>query len=568
GFALRRPTEVREPVRFSLHAPEGTRLTGTPNSATALQFAISPDGKTFAFVATGADGQPRIWLRELASVEARPLAGTEGAFFPFWSPDGKEIAFFAQRKLKRIPANGGAPVDLADANDARGGSWSRDGVIVYVPIAGPTPMYRIPAAGGDPAPATFSHEINEHHPGHRWPSFLPDGRRFLYFSLGDDHERQGIWTGSLDSKEAHFVTESDSGAQYVSGGLLFVRRGALYFQRFDLRSAKTDGDAVVVQRNVGYAPVICYGAFSAAGRVAAFAPWINPGRQLALLDRRGTMLAKFGDPADWGTTALSLHGENAVLPRSDPDTGNLDLWLVDVRRNVSMRLTSTGVNENHPVWSPDGSAIAYTLATRGKGQLAIRRGERSEERALSVDIDRPTGWTPDGRQIVVQGRVLAGRKLWVVNASGSLGQRPLREGETEEAEGVVSPDGKWIAYASNEKGRFEVFVQPFPMRGERYPISTAGGVLPKWSPDGRELFFLSADKKIASVRVLESATRFRATAPEMLFAIPGNVPDPEAYRTAYAPTADGNFLMVLSHEQEAPATITVMVDWRGALGRD
>jgi Tol biopolymer transport system component len=551
------------PVRFSINAPESTSISGTPNSATALQFALSADGQRVVFVAAAAGEKPRLWLRELASLESRPLAGTEGAFFPFWSPDGTAVAFFADDELRRVSLSGGAPTVLAKrVGDPRGGTWSRSGVILFSGVDGQTGLVRAPAAGGE-AVAVTPREFEDSNPP-RWPSFLPDGDRFLFLGLGNARLRSAIYSGSLSSGKTERLFEADSKGEFVAPDrIVFMRKGALMSQQVDSVTLRPRGDAVLIQRTVGYAPVIYFSAFSAREHVLAFAPWTNPNRRLTWLDRRGTIVGTASDPADWGTTSLSLRDGKAALTRIDPDSGNLDIWSVDVARGVASPIVSSDADENRPVWSADASSIAFSSSYGATLEIKIANLVEGSQRVVASHPGRIDDWTSDGRFIVQSRRSTAsGGDIWLLSTQAGIADRAFLATPYYEAEGRVSPDGRWIAYTANDTGREEIYLRPFPAGGEPYRVTTEGGTQAKWSPDGRELFFVTAANEIASTRVSMRREHVEATRPAVLFRIPGVVPPPNPFWTAYEVAPDGRFLITVAAAGRSTASITISVNWR------
>ena len=563
GYILNRNAPQTHPLRFAIAPPERTSFTSTSNSASALQFAVSPKGNAIAFVAAPAGGHQMLWLRDLASVEARPIEGTEGAYFPFWSPDGDALGFFANGKLKRVNLTGGAPIILADSSDPRGGSWSREAVILFAPN-GTGPLYRVPAAGGEATPATALDSTRRER-AQRWPSFLPDGSRFIYLSLSGDATPRAIYTGSLGSKVVQKVAKSDGNAQFVPPDeLLFVHRGSLFSLRIDPDSLRSKGEPTLIERDIGFAPSILYASFSAPRRdLIAYARWVNPNRKLTWIDRQGRQAATVSEGADWGASFLSLHGQHVLLNRAEADTGNLDLWDIDLARGVGSRLTTDESDENHGMYSPDGSALAYTSNRAGAFDLYLKKsGERGDHRLATAEgFIALTDWSRDGRFIVYFDRTPAtGGDIWYIADGGS--PRPFLKTQFYESQAVLSPDGRWIAYESDQSGRDEIYVQPFPAGGTAYRVSVEEGYVPRWSSDGRELFFVTSNGEIASARVTSSASAFSTAVPTVLFRIPGVVPAQPAFHPWYAVAPDGRFLMVITPADHPTASITVAMNAR------
>jgi eukaryotic-like serine/threonine-protein kinase len=562
GYLLHRPQPIVQPLRFAITPPEHSAFTSTSNSASALQFALSPKGNAIAFVATPAGGRPMIFVRELGSVDARPLEGTEGGYFPFWSPDGDAIGFFADGKIRRISMSGGAAVSLAVAPDPRGGSWNREGVILFSPT-GDGGLLAVPASGGEPTSATSLDAAREER-GQRWPAFLPDGKRFVYLSLSGDKVRRAIYAGTLGSEAEHEIVKADSNAQFVPPNeLFFVRKGSLYSQRLDTNTLRPEGDPRLVQRDVGFAPSILYGSFSAASRdLIAFARWVNPNRQLTWLDRHGNELGKVFEPADWGASFLSLRGDHAILNRTEPDTGNLDLWDIELARGIGSRITSDDADENQGFYFPDGT-LAFTSNRAGMFDVYLRKSaDASDQRVVkAVGGVSITDVSRDGRYVAyLDRRGNLGADLWILSSDGT--PRPFVQTPAYEGNGAFSPDGRWLAYMSDATGRDEVYVQPFPSGGSPFRVSVNGGAVPRWSADGRELFFVTLKSEMAVVRVKGSHAAFDCSVPTILFRIPGQVPAPPAFYPRFAVAPDGRFLMVITPTDHPTASITVAMNAR------
>ncbi|PYO39903.1 MAG: hypothetical protein DMD33_19365 [Gemmatimonadetes bacterium] len=562
GFMLNRRPPY-EPVRFAIAPPSGGIFAAMANSASALQFAIAPKGDAIAFVATTPGGHQQIWLRDIASVDARPLEGTDGAWFPFWSPDGDAIGFFASLKLKRIDIHGGAAVILADAPAGRGGTWSGEGIILFS-RDGTGPLYRIPAAGGDVTPA-LALDGSRGERSQRWPSFLPDGKRFVYLSLSGDQVPRAIYTGSLGSSAVQRIVQSDGNAELAGPDeLLFVRKGSLFSQRLDRRTLRAVGEAEMVERGIGFAPSILYGSFSASQRdMIAYARWTNPNRTLNWVDRTGRVLKTVSEPADWGASFIALRGSHALLNRAEPDVGTLDLWDIDLTRGVASRITTEDSDDNQGIFSPDGTSLAFTSNRAGAFDLYLRKaGERSDKRLVTAQgVITLTDWTHDGRYIVYSDRgVTTGGDIWILPFAEGKPARPFLRTPFYELLATVSPDGRWIAYQSNQTGEEEIYVQPFPNGGKPYRVSLAGGNVPVWSADGRELFFITHKNEIAAAGVKGDAAAPELTIPTVLFRMPGLMPV-QPFHPWYAAAPDGRFLMVVTPTDNPPASITVSMNW-------
>ena len=556
--------QSEEPIRFAIAAPQGQRFSELPNSATALQFSVSPDGRSIAFVASVTGARSRVWVRDLAAIESREIAGTEGASLPFWSPRSDEIAFFADGKLKRVAVRGGAPpVVLADASDPRGGSWA-SGTILFAPtIRGP--LMRIADRGGDVVPATSLDEAKGDL-ANRWPHFLPDGRRFLFLLVGDV-PRRGIYATSLDGGEPiRLIEGAESNAMYVEPDeILYVRHGSLWRQRVDVSVRKTIGESVLMEQRIGYAAAVHYGAFAAHDHdLLAFASRVPANRRLVWRDRSGNDLGSVSEAADWGTTAISVRGDKAVVTRADAVTAKLQVWLVDLARGAAAPLAPDDSNQNLPVLAPDGSAVAFLSNRSGSGDIRVKSLHGGAERVLLTRTSaRLNDWTPDGRFIIyTERRPETKSDLWMIAADGSAPPQLLMRTPFDEMDSRISPDGRWIAYSSDVSGREEVYVEPFPGGGERYQVSAEGGTQPLWSKDQSELYFVTPANDIAAARVTSRGTSFACSVPAVLFRMPGLLLPRPTFLTAYAVGDDGRFLMSYTPEGNEPSSIRTVVNWR------
>ena len=505
-------------IRFDVPMPEKVNAEGAPP-------AISPDGRRLAFVAS-LEGRTQVWIRPIDSTAAQPLAGTDGADYPFWSPDSRSIAFFAGGKLRKIEASGGPPQTLSDAPIARGGAWNQDGVIVFAPTA-TGPLHRVAAAGGTSTPVTALDASNGEI-SHRSPSFLPDGRRFLFHVQGAE-DKQGIYMGSLDVEALALTGDAFPIAEQV---------GAFY--TFSSTFSVSDD-----------------GVLALSGGVGGF----GSDRQLVWYDRAGRIVERVGTPIPIADVVLSPEERRAAVQWSANDIRVVDL----VRGGVPSRLTFNASVEDFPVWSPDGNRILYT-STAGGGQnmySKLSSGAGSEDDVLrSATVESPTDWSHDGRFILYENSAPGSQAdIWVLPLFGD--RKPLLFLQTPFAEqhGRFSPDGKWIAYVSNETGRTEVYVQSFPPSGGKWQLSTNGGVTPRWRRDGRELFYLAPDRKIMAVEVKAGGSTFDHGSAKALFEASVDAISTGA-TNRYDVSADGQrFLVNASIENRGSAPITVVVNW-------
>jgi eukaryotic-like serine/threonine-protein kinase len=564
-----RPPQERS-ARFQIALPGNTAVN---------QIHLSPDGRYLAIAATGADGK-RLWVRPLDSLEARALPGTEGASFPFWSPDSAFIGFFAQGKLKKIALTGGPPQTLCDAANGRGGTWNRDGVIVFAPTNAGV-LYRVPAAGGVPAPVT-----NLAVPGsqefHRFPEFLPGGRRFLYEVYQGGPNVDGIYAGSLDGARPVRILPDQSNAAYVSpngsgrsGRLLFRRGDSLMAQPFDPERLRLSGEMFPVAEQVGpIFSLIGSAAFSASDSgVLAYWRGGYDMRELVLLDRSGKRLGVIGKPDRIAFGWLSPDEKRVVFAVPEPTTTTIDIWLSDLARGTTSRFTFGGINVS-PIWSPDGSRIAFLSGGSPVSDIYQKPANLASQPELLLHVGRNArlwDWSRDGKFLVYTPDASDPKTksdLWLVPLTGDRKPFPYLNTQFDEQQGQFSPDGRWMAYASDESGQDQVYIQPIPPTGAKWQISVAGGAQPRWRRDGKELFYIAADQKLMAVPVKGSGAPsdpFEAGASQALFATALNIMQ-QGPVFQYQPTADGQrFLFnVPAGEESGSQAITVVLNWQRA----
>jgi eukaryotic-like serine/threonine-protein kinase len=537
-----------------------------PDRATEIDYpTISPDGRRLAFVAT-VDRRTLLWVRPLDSLIAYSLAGTEDVVSPFWSPDSRFLAFFSSGKLKKIDISGGPPQTVCNAEGTgHGGTWSGDGTILFAARA--EPIRRVPAAGGTPAPVTRLDSTTELL--HTSPQFLPDGRHFLYWlqAKSPDPEKTGVVIGSLDDKpestERRRLLPSSSRALYSKGYLLFEREGVLMAQPFDAAGLQLRGDPFPVAERVGLI-VARYGwsAFSVSSEgTLAYSVGADAKTQLAWFDRSGQEVGRLGDPEDQLAPRLSPDQKRVAVARYDAQ-GQLDIWLIDLIRDTSTRFTFH--RSSVPVWSPDGSRIAYSSNRGGVWDLYQKASSGAGEDLLlkSSDSKILTDWSFDGRHILyVTPQPKTGYDLWALLLEGDRKPLPVVQTEFNEVNGQFSPDGRWIAYASDESTPAQIYVQGFLNSRGKFQISTNGGNRPRWRRDGAELFYLSPDRKMMAVEVKSTATSFEAARPRELFQT--RVASAPFVAPTYDVTADGQRFLINTALDEAkgPPPITVVMNW-------
>jgi serine/threonine protein kinase/Tol biopolymer transport system component len=567
-YFRRAPQDARV-YRTSILPPAGTELL---RQGAAGRFALSPDGKRLVF-ATGVGDRSQLWLRSLDESAAKPLAGTEGGRAPFWSPDGRFVAFFAQGKLKKIAASGGPPVTLANVQGAIGGAWNRDDVILFATNF--SPLQRVSASGGAPTPVTIldtaSGEVH-----HMWPTFLPDGRHFLYHATGSrtggPFDARGIYVGTLGSNERKLLIEGGSNAQYAEGHLLFLRQNTLLAQPFDAERRELTGEAVPLAEQIETDPGLPQiGAFSvSAGGVLAYQVRASQSRsQLVWFDRTGRQLGVLGDQAHYVGPELSPDGGRAAVAVRDPATETRDIWLFDLARGVRARFTFAMTHESWPAWSPDGRRIVFMSGREGSYDLYEKAssGTGTEQLLLHDSLNkRPTSWSADGRFILYhtgESTPQTRQDLWALPLFGEQKPFPFLQTRFSESMGRFSPDGRWVAYQSDESGRMEVYVAPFPTPSGKWQISTNGGRLPRWRSDGREIYYQALDNKLVAVEVKAAATAFEVGAARPLFTI-----QPGGGYIAWATSLDGQrFLVNTVVEETTAAPITLVINWTAGLSR-
>jgi eukaryotic-like serine/threonine-protein kinase len=553
-----RPAPDPNEVRLDIDTP------GVSDPLDLASLAVSPDGLHVAFV-DAVDGQPHVWVRSLDSVASRPLPGTAGASLPFWSADSHSVAFYADGSLKRIDLAGGLVRTLAKAGYGFGGAWNREGTILFVQSPG-SPILRTSADGAPPTTVT---RLDGNQRGHSHPHFLPDGRHFLYFVQGTPEVR-GVYVGQLDESSKRLF-DADSAAVYTSGYVLFIRRATLYAQAFDASRLEPIGVPFRVADDVSGSQQA--GISSADGAVLAFRTGsVSVERQFIWFDRSGKEIGNVGD-ADGEKLYPSASPDGTQLAFFKIVNGNVDVWLLETRRNVASRFTDHVAIDLFPVWSRDGSRIAFS-SDRNGGAFGLYQksatGAGDEELLLAApDAGFATDWSPGDKLLLYQRSDLAKGNwdLWALPMTGR-DRKPFAVSRTEfdERDGKFSPDGRWMAYASNSSGPFDVYVQPFPGPGQKVRVSTRGGAQVQWRADGRELFYVALDGKLMAVPIEVSANGQSITpgTPVPLFTTHvGNVIGPSGSGPQYVVSGDGQrFLMSTLAHTGRPAPIRLIVNWK------
>ena len=568
GFAyFERPQQEAQPTRFLISPPEGWSFAqANLGGAVPVPLAVSPDGRRLAFAATNGEGNTQLWIRALDSLTAQPLVGTEGGFRPFWAPDGRYLGFAADGKLKKIDISGGPPVTLCDAPQIRGATWSKDGVIVFAPTAS-TGLQKIAAAGGTPAPVTV---LATGEVGHVQPTFLPDGRHFLYRANTAGLGSGTVYVASLDSTERKMLLSSDTqNVLYSQGYILFVRETTLMAQPFDAHRLELSGDPIPVAEHLQYQGLPPNGLFSVStnGLLAYQTGTHESGLQLVWFDRSGKQVSTLGDSAAYSDLEFSPDRKRAAV--SIPDQKGRDIWLIDLVRGFRTRFTFDSTEELTAIWSPDGSRIVFN--SRRKGHLDLYQksttGADSEEPLLQDDMDKfPSSWSPDGRFLIYFGYTPVPR-LFVLPLSGDRKPFPLLNTKSIEQYAKFSPNGRWVAYSSDESGRQEVYVVPFSGPGGKWQISTNGGRFPRWNQDGTEIFYLDLSNRMMVASVDGKGQNFQVGPVRPSFTGPigtavVGINSIGGFRYPFDVSADGQRFLINSYPHAAgSAPITMVLNW-------
>jgi dipeptidyl aminopeptidase/acylaminoacyl peptidase len=553
-FALESSTREQQPIQAIVDTAGETHLSSLGSYRANL--TISPDGQNLAFSAADTAGWSSLWIRPLGTDAAHEIPDTRNAWCPFWSPDGRYVAFFDMQamKLKKVPIAGGSTATICDAGNGRGGSWSRDGVILFAPSS-EGPLLRVPAGGGEPAAATAL-DSSRHERAHRFPCFLPDGIHFLFAALPGSPNGWEICGGSLRSREVKRILTAGSAAVYAEPGyLLYERDGRVMAQRFDPGRLEIEGDPVAIadapQRSGMEAePAV---SVSRNGHLALIRSAPSNAR-LAMLDRTGLTRTAYNLPlGPWQVLAAAPDaGRTAVV-------NGTDIWIVDLERAVPTRFVSTSAP--CAIWSPDGRRIAYVSMDEGREEIHIAT---LDGRAETVPTTRDAyklayDWTDDGRYIVFGSFNPAGSMdLWLLPLEGARKPVPYVQDPWWEMNARVSPDGRWLAYSSIETGQPEVYVQSFPQPGRKVRVSLHGGDYPMWSKAGRELLYSEGNLMIAVP--VGGGAEFRPGPPHRLFSLSGHT-------TGLDVIADGDRFLVSTTTESRPRDIRIILNWRALLKR-
>ena len=544
-----------------------TTFYSAPLPFAARDVAVSPNGHTVAIVGRReSDQNDMIWIYEPGALDANSLTSTEGASFPFWSADGQSLGFFADGKLKKLSLSGGPVQMLCDAPSGRGGTWSKDGVILFTPSGHlGVGLYRISAAGGTPVQVTAP-DKSLLEDSNRWPVFLPDGVHYLYSAihLSGRRELSSVYLGSLGSNEKRLVTKSGANAAYVAPYLLFYRDQTLFGQLFDAGKFEPTGEAIPILTNIQYWPRISEAVFGATstGLLVGQKAGDSGASQLLWLDRKGQQIGTVLNPGIYGNIGLSPNGKVVASDTTDSASQNTDIWTYDLENQSAKRLTFDPAIDSTPIWSPDGSRMVFG-SNRGVNfdlYLKDTNGAQEEKPIPQEGSDRfPTDWSRDGKYILYE----RGADLWFVTVPEFHPAQFLKASSTLKG-GRFSPDGKWVAYSSSESGRWEIYVTSFPEAHGKWQVSNAGGKEPKWRGDGKELFYLSTDSKMMAVPV-KTGSNFDPGTPMVLFQANPREMLATSEQFSYEVSSDGQKFLINTRLKTAITPLSVVLNWSAKL---
>ena len=531
----------------------------------AHDLALSPDGHTLALVAYSAQANNYVlWTHQVGDRETNSLAGTQGASYPFWSPDGKFIGFFADGKLKKVQASGGQAQVICDAPNGRGGTWNRDGVILFTPDA-LKGLHRVNSVGGSPVEVTKL-DASRLEASHRWPVFLPDGNHYLYMTanFSGKLEVNAIYLGSLDSQDRHSLVSTSANASYAEPGyLVYLRDRTLVAQPFDWKRFVLSGEPHTLNDDVLYTPLVDRAVFSVSSGVLVTQTGKGAAlSQLMWFDRTGKPAASVGVPGSYNNVRLPPDGRRIATDQTDTDGRNIDIWVYEPVRGTATRLTFDPSLDEAPIWSPDGKKILFAS---NRNQLSFQLylknadGSGSEEKMGDLGPGLQVNawdWSRDSKYILFR----KANELWYLTWPGGVA-KPLLQEKWTVRNAQFSPDGRWVAYASNETGNMEIYVSSFPNGNGKWQVSNAGGQEPRWRQDGKELFYLSAEGKMMAVAVKPAAS-FEAGSPVALFPTHRRQPVSAQDFFSYDVSSDGQRFLILTKVNDSnPAPPSVLLNW-------
>jgi eukaryotic-like serine/threonine-protein kinase len=532
--------------------------------------SLSPDGTRMVFSATREGGKSQLWIRRLDGTEEQPLPGSDDGVRPFWSPDGRSVGFFAGGKLMRIEISGGAAVDVSDASLGQGGSWAPDGTIVFAPN-GASPLFRVPASGGQPVQVTSLNRTREE-ASQDSPQLLPDNRHFIYHSWSASPEFSGIYLGSLDGDVPELLLRGIWTAVFAPPDhILFLRNGAIMARRFDPSHHQLSSDSVMLARLSGTSDGAIRMSASRNGILALVAGGAGADQQLVWSNRAGKSEGTVGGPGIYFTPRLSPDGTKLAVAMAPPGSPTRDIWVLDTAVHTEARLTFDQFHNWTPVWSPDGAKLAYSSNPKEKFHIYARSADGSGARQPLLEdnaIEYVDSWSSDGKYIAYTRQDPDGKPgwdIWVLPLSGGKKPFPVVQSQSNKEDPSFSPDGKWLAYDSDESGQWEVYVVPFPLGEGKWQVSRGGGQQPRWRRDGKELFFLTTGNRLMAAEIRDRGASLEIGARQSLFQTHAA---PSPFRT-YDVTGDGEkFIIVSRHAELSPKAITIIANWPGLLLRE
>lgn len=562
------PPRDLQTIRSFIHPPEKTSFAyyGIGGS----HIALAPNGKMLAFVASDSSGNNAIWIRQLNNLKAEKCPGTEGANFPFWSPDNQFIGFFSEGKMKKVNVSGGPPLTICEVNNGWSASWGVKGKILFA-TSPPSVVYQVAENGGPPSPVTALDTTRKEWT-HLWPQYLPDGEHFFFLadiSRGGMGIREGsIFLASVEAYQENssknnsckFLFNSHSNVVFSSGFLLFLKQNTLMAQPFQLTKHQLKGDPVALAEQVQYDNAFGRGGYTVSnnGVLVYQGSSRHVKSHLTLHNRSGSPLEVISQSSLMEDPEISPDDEKIAISQVDESNGNVDIWIHKLDKSASTRFTFSEDFDDDPVWSPDGQRIVF--ASNGNLYEKPSNGAGRKQLFFQKPEDIvPNDWSSDSLHIIYTYRTGINRNLWFLPVTGERNPFPLSASKYTELHGQFSPDHRWIAYATNETGRYEIFVRNFPLAGGKWQISTDGGVMPRWTKDGTELVYLAPNGMIMSVKVDGSADIFASEVPKALFQTYIKfLTDP---KHAYDLTNDGNTFLINHVENEKNMALTLIVNW-------
>ena len=554
---LLEPTTDNSPQWFTILPPNSTADV-SPHPA------VSRDGQSVVFRAHNSLGEKTLWVRSFDSPSARELVGTRNAMLPFWSPDSRSVGFFdtQEGKLKRIDVSGGTPQTLADASGPRGGTWNQDGLILFSPVW-PGPLYTVSSSGGQRVQVT---ETRSDTTGYDSPHFLPGGRRFLFFDQDVKESRFILNAGSLDSSEVQVVADLRSRAEYANGYLFYGQDSTLFAQKFDAKQLELSGEPFRLSDRLGISSgELSVYAFSVSDNVLTYAHGgMRPESHIISLDRQGRRLGTFDiSGAIWGFVP-SPDETRIAFERWDPETNSVNVWLGELATGLSTRFTFDDWWTGVPLWLPDGDRILTTDFTDNYSIKGVLDGEIEKVSHGRLAGGWPSDWSLDGRHVVFEeSNPNTQFDVWVLPLSGEGQSIPYLNTPFNERSARLSRDSRWLAYLSDESGKYEIYVQSFPEPGKKLRVSTSGGAQPMWSKDGRELYYLSPDRKLMAASIQISSSSLEILDRQVLFGAPQVID--ETNRRQYAVLDNGERFIFNTPLENNPRSITVIKNWKSLI---